>query len=96
MREVSFLEAFTYSNDFIIDLYPASSLADLSLASNSEYSRETFLLESVFTEVRYSGLQSCSVRKKAQFCKEFFWNFQNFRTSFPFLVLPECICSALR
>ena len=50
------------------------------LPTNSEYSKETFFLESVFDEVRNSRLQGCSDReKKDSFTKTYlqFSKFQN-------------------
>ena len=66
------------------------------LPAISEYSKEIFFLESVFSEVRNSGLQGCSVSENGTVLQRFFWNFQNFGTFFPFGALPECICSAVR
>ena len=37
----------------------------------SKHSKETFLLELVFTEVRYSGLQVCSTREKGTVSQKF-------------------------
>ena len=42
------------------------------LPTISKHSRETFFLESVFTEVRYFGLQGCSVRKKGKVSQRFY------------------------
>ena len=54
------------------------------LPTISEYSKETFFLEPVFAEVRNSGLQGCSVRKKkGQFCKDVFGIFEILE--YPFL-----------
>ena len=53
------------------------------------HSNETFVLEYVCAEVRNSGLQACNVREKWTVLQKLFWNFQNFRTLFPFLALPE-------
>ena len=54
-----------------------------------ENSKETSVLESVCSKVRYSGCGPVTLEKKWHFCKECFQNFQNFRTSFPFLDLLE-------
>ena len=58
MYEVIFIEVFSSSNDFIIDLF----LANFQLLLNNQ--KETFFLKSVFAGVRKSGLQGCSVREK--------------------------------
>ena len=65
------------------------------LPTLSKYSKETFFLESAFADVRNSGLQGCSVREKGTLSQRFFWNFRNFRMSFPFWALSECICNKM-
>ena len=59
------------------------------LPTISEYSKKTFFLESVFAEVRNSGLQDCNVREKGTVLERFFGNFRIFITSFPFCALSE-------
>ena len=58
MYNVFFIEVFSESNDFIIDLF----LANFQLLQNTQ--KETFFLKSVLAEVRKSELQGCSVREK--------------------------------
>ena len=58
MYEVIFIEVFSQSNDFVIDLF----LANFKLLQNTQ--KETFFLKSVFAGVRKSGLQGGSVREK--------------------------------
>ena len=53
-----FIEVFSQSNDFVIDLF----LANFQLLQNTQ--KETFFLKSVFAGVRKSGLQGGSVREK--------------------------------
>ena len=66
----------------IIDLYLANVTehSDLYLANVAEHSQEAFLLESVFVEVRNSGLYACNVREEGRICKDFlkFSNFLSF------------------
>ena len=63
MYEVIFIEVFSKSNDFIIDVF----LANIQLLQNTQ--NETFFLKSVFAGVGKSGLQGGSVREKNQFRK---------------------------
>ena len=42
----------------------------------SEYSQATFFLDSLFAQVRFSRLQSCSLEKKGQSCKKLFGIFE--------------------
>ena len=72
----------------LIKLLHCRPLSD-KLPSISEHSKETFVLESVCAEVRNSVLQICDVREKGTVLQRFFWNFWNFRRSFPFLAVPE-------
>ena len=41
------------------------------LPTISNHAKETFFMESVFTKVKYSGLQGCSVREKETFSQRF-------------------------
>ena len=79
-----FLEEFSWSNDFIIDLFLANSQLFQNI-QRKHFSWGLYLLKSVFAVV---------LEKKGQFRKDF-WNLQNFKTLFPFWALSECICSAI-
>ena len=92
MFEDIFLEAFSWSNDSWLHESPFSG----KLPTISEYSKETFFLESAFADVSNSGLQDCSVGEKGTFLQGFFWNFRNFRKPFRYWALSECICSAVQ
>ena len=65
------------------------------LPTISNHAKETFFMESVFTKVKYSGLQGCSVWEKINTFAKILCNLQNFRTLFPDYALPECIFSAI-
>ena len=78
MYENIFLEAYSYSNDFIIDL----SLADFQPFQNTQmkhFSWNMYLLRSDIHDCRAVALE-----KKETATERCFWNFRNFRISFPF------------
>ena len=76
-----FLEAFSdfmTTNDFIIGLSPAG----FQLFQNTQMkhiSWNVYLLKSEIQDCR-----AVALRKKETVSQRCFWNFQNFRTSFPF------------
>ena len=84
MHEDVFLEMFSESNNFIIDLF----LADFQLFQNTQM-KHFFGGESAFAEVRNSGLQGCSVRKKGQFGKDIFGAFEILEYPFLFKHFPN-------
>ena len=51
-----------------------------------EHSKETW---SWSWSQKNSGLQACNVTEKWTVVQNIFWSFRKFRTSFPFLALPE-------
>ena len=70
MYEEIFLEAFSWLNDFIIDL----SLANFQLFQNTQrkyFSWSLCLLRSEILDYRPAALE-----KKGQFSKDFFWTFK--------------------
>ena len=58
-------------NRFFISVYFRPFFG--KLPTISEYSKKTFFLESVFAEVRNSGLQDCNVREKRDSFGKVFW-----------------------
>ena len=92
MFEEIFLEAFSWSNDSWLHYSPFSG----KLPTISEYSKETFFLESAFADVRNSGLQAVALEKKAPFCKDFLGIFEILENPFPYWALSECISSAVQ
>ena len=76
MYEVLFLEAFSKSNDFIIDL----PLANFQLFQNTQRKRFPFSLYLLNSEILES--RAVALEKKGQFCKDLFWNFEFFKHPF--------------
>ena len=62
----------------------------------SEYSQEAFFLEFVFAEVRNSGLQDCSIRKKRDSFAKIFFGFSKFQNILSFLSTSRMYQSGCR